>query len=267
MPVADILARCSLKKQRTAELSGCFLCYRRKEDVLMAELLDQLRVWIEQIILTLGYGGIVLLTLLETIFPPIPSELVIPFAGFLVAQEELSFAGVLAASTLGSVLGALVLYAVGQRAGDRAVRAFLRRYGYLLFLSEQDYNHTLQLFERHGAMIVLSGRLLPLARSLISIPAGMNRMPLGTFLLYTTLGSAAWSALLTAAGFLLGENWQMILVWVDRYEHVALTLLVLAIVLLMVRHIRKHIAQKRQTQSTTADEEQAESSAGEVANR
>ncbi len=116
-------------------------------------------------------------------------------------------------------------------------------------------------------MIVLSGRLLPLARSLISIPAGMNRMPLSTFLLYTTPGSAVWSALLTAAGFLLGENWQMILVWVDRYEHVALAMLALALLFLVVRHIRKHIAQTRQTRSTTADEEQAESSAGEVAKR
>src|SRR3712207_5887633 len=113
----------------------------------MASLLDSLRVWIEQLILLLGYPGIALIMLVENLFPPIPSEFVVPFAGFLVAQGSLSFLGVVIAGTLGSVLGAIVLYYVGLWAGEPVVRVFVRRYGRYWLLSEADLDRTIAFFE------------------------------------------------------------------------------------------------------------------------
>lgn len=203
----------------------------------MAELLEQLRIWIEHIITTLGYVGIALVMLLENVFPPIPSELVMPFAGFLVAEGTFTFPGILVAGTLGSVLGALVLYYLGLWADEPIVRRFIRRYGKFFWLAERDFDQALKLFGRYGTAIVFFGRLMPLVRSLISIPAGMNRMPLGSFLLYTTLGSAIWSGLLGYAGMVVGAHWDGVLVWVDRYEQVIVVLMVVAAVFIVGRYI------------------------------
>ncbi|MEN9933603.1 MAG: hypothetical protein RLZZ387_182 [Chloroflexota bacterium] len=193
----------------------------------MSELLDQLTVWVRDAIEAMGYIGIALVMLLENLVPPIPSELVMPFAGFLVAEGRLSFVGVVAAGTVGAVLGALVLYAVGMWAGEPLVRQFLRRYGRWISVSEQELDKALAAFGKRGDAIVFFGRLIPLIRSLISLPAGMHRMPLGRFLLFTTLGSAIWNASLAYAGFTLGQNWQAVLGFISQYKQ--LTLVVLAI--------------------------------------
>ncbi len=197
----------------------------------MSELLQQLAEIIQQIITTLGYPGIAFVMFAENVFPPIPSELVMPFAGFVVAEGQLSFVGVWIAGVLGSVLGAVVLYYLGMWAGDTVVRGILRRYGRWLGTSESDYDRALRFFTRYGEWVVFFGRLIPLVRSIISIPAGAEHMPLPRFLLFTTLGSAIWSGLLAFAGMTLGENWEQVTGFVEQYQDVVVVALVLLTVL------------------------------------
>lgn len=205
----------------------------------MSEIMVQVQAWIEAIITTIGYGGIALVMFAENLFPPIPSELVMPFGGFIVARGEMNFFAVLAAGTIGAVLGGLALYYIGMWADEVIVRRFVRRYGRFFLISESDMDRTLEFFDRHGQKMVFFGRLIPLVRSLISIPAGMNRMPLGRFLVWTTVGSVIWNTILTYAGFKLGQNWESVLGIMDRYEKVALGLIALGLVTFIVMRIMK----------------------------
>jgi membrane protein DedA with SNARE-associated domain len=186
----------------------------------MAQFLEQLGSWIEQLIQTIGYPGIAFMMFAENVFPPIPSELIMPFAGFLVGRGEFNFVGVVVAGVLGSVLGAIVLYYIGMWAGDKVLRAFLRRYGYLFTVSEKEYDRALSFFARYGDVIVFFGRLIPLVRSIISIPAGANHMPLPKFILFTAIGSAIWSGVLAYAGVALGENWEQVIGFVENYQDI-----------------------------------------------
>lgn len=196
---------------------------------MLSEWLEVMRVWIEGLILSLGYVGIALIMLVENLFPPIPSELVMPFAGFLAARGELNFVGVLAAGVLGSVAGAVILYGFGAWAGERLVRPLVVAYGRWLLLSEEDFDRAMAIFGRFGQVAVLAGRLMPLVRSLISVPAGMNRMPLGPFVLLTTTGTLLWNLLLAGAGWWLGARWDDILLFTKQYERgVLVTLAVVA---------------------------------------
>lgn len=196
---------------------------------MLSEWLEIMRVWIEGLILSLGYVGIALIMLVENLFPPIPSELVMPFAGFLAARGELNFVGVLAAGVLGSVAGAVILYGFGAWAGERLVRPLVVAYGRWLLLSEEDFDRAMAIFGRFGQVAVLAGRLMPLVRSLISVPAGMNRMPLGPFVLLTTTGTLLWNLLLAGAGWWLGARWDDILLFTKQYERgVLVTLAVVA---------------------------------------
>lgn len=199
----------------------------------MSQLLEQVGEFIHAIILQLGYPGIAVIMLVENLFPPIPSEMVMPFAGFLAGRGELSFVGIWLAGILGSVVGAVVLYYVGMWASNLVVRRFLRRYGKWVGISEADYDRALQFFERYGDAVVFFGRFIPLVRSLISIPAGAHRMPLARFILFTTLGSAVWSGVLGYAGVVLGENWEQVLDFIDQYQTLTLVVLAVGFVLLV----------------------------------
>lgn len=205
----------------------------------MAEILDQIRVIIEQIVTTLGYPGILLVMFTENIFPPIPSELVMPFAGFLVADGTYNLPGIIVAGTLGSVLGAIAIYQIGLWADEPVARAFLRRWGRYFMVSEADLDRALTLFDRYGNSIVFFGRLIPIVRSLISLPAGMNRMPLPRFLIFTSLGATIWTSLLSVGGMILGENWEQIMEYVSQYERLVLVVLVLAVLTFIVLRIRE----------------------------
>jgi len=211
----------------------------------MAEILDQIRILIEEIISALGYPGITVVMLIENVFPPIPSEVVMPFAGFLVVDHRFTFLGIVLAGTLGSVLGALVIYYIGVWSNERLIRRFIRRWGKFFLLSEEDLDRALSVFGRYGEVIIFTGRLIPIIRSLISLPAGMERMKLGKFLLFTTLGTAIWSAVLGYGGILLGENWEEILGIVDQYERVTAVVLVVLVALFVfyrLREMRRHKA-------------------------
>lgn len=213
----------------------------------MASLLEQLRALIEGAVLSLGYLGLALVMLLENLFPPIPSELVVPFAGFLVGQGELELLPTLLATTAGAVLGALLLYYLGWWWGEVRVRAFFRRYGRWLLLREADFDRVLTLFRRYDRAAIFLARLLPGLRSLISIPAGVARMPLGSFLLYSTLGTLLWNTLLGVAGLLLGQNWTRVLSVIDRYETVFWLLVGGAVAWWLWQRIRNSSAERRRS--------------------
>jgi membrane protein DedA with SNARE-associated domain len=212
----------------------------------MAEILDQIRIWIEQIISAMGYPGITFVMLVENLFPPIPSEVVMPFAGFLVVDGRFSLPGIILAGTLGSVLGALVIYYIGLWSNERVVRRFIRRWGKYFLLSEDDLDRALNVFDRYGEIIIFVGRLIPIIRSLISLPAGMQRMSMPKFLLFTTMGTAIWSGILGYAGVLLGENWEEILDIVDRYEKATAAVLIVLVVVFVGYRLRD-MRRKRST--------------------
>jgi membrane protein DedA with SNARE-associated domain len=215
----------------------------------VTHLFEYLRIIIEQIIMMLGLPGITLIMFAENLFPPIPSELVMPFAGFVVGQGKADFLAVWAAGTLGAVAGAVVLYYIGRWADEPIVRRFVRLFGRWFLLSEGDLDRALQAFARHGDAIVFFGRLIPVVRSLISLPAGMQRMPLGRFLFFTTLGASIWTAVLTGVGAALGANWSQVLDIARRYEQVT----VLALAGLVIAFFAVRIWQRRRQRAAQAD--------------
>lgn len=166
--------------------------------------------WVAAVLQKLGEAGLALLMLLENLFPPIPSELIMPLAGYLVARGDMTFAGVVLAGTAGSVTGALLLYAFGRRLGKQRVVAWADRHGRWLTICGDHIERATAWLERHGTWAIFFGRLVPGLRSLISIPAGIARMNLGVFLLLTTLGSAIWCSLLAGAGYLLGAGFDKV---------------------------------------------------------
>lgn len=156
---------------------------------------------------TLGGPGAALAIALENLFPPIPSEVILPLAGFTASQGDLSLVGVILWTILGSVVGALALYGLGAALGVRRLKAIAER---LPLVDAGDIDDTERWFDHHGTKAVFFGRMLPIFRSLISIPAGIERMPLPMFLGLTTAGSAIWNTVLVGAGYLLGENWHVV---------------------------------------------------------
>lgn len=196
-------------------------------------MLNQIATWvaliIETIVLTLGYPGIALVMLIENLFPPIPSELVMPFAGFLAAQGKMDFTLVIISGTIGAVLGAIALYYIGMWADETIIRRFVRRWGKWFTISETELNIALTFFMRRGEAVVFFGRLIPLIRSLISIPAGMRRMNFGRFLLFTSIGTSLWNLALTLAGSVLGANWKHVLSFLGTYQNVTVMVLGLGV--------------------------------------
>ncbi len=187
--------------------------------------------WAADVLGAYGSLGLAALMLAENLFPPIPSEAVLPLAGFLVGRGEIGAAQALVASTAGSLAGAFALYALGRWGG----RSLVLRHGGLLRVGEADLDRAEGWFERYGDFVVFFARMVPLARSVVSIPAGAAKMPLARFALLTTAGSALWNALLIGAGYLLGANWSRVGVFVGTYSNVALTALAIAALALALR--------------------------------
>ena len=201
--------------------------------------------WVINVIETLGYLGLTVLVALENIFPPIPSELILPLAGFLTGQNRLSFPLVLVATTLGSLLGALLLYGIGMAAGQRGIRRLFERYGHWALLTSEDLTRAETWFDRYGPVAVFIGRLVPVMRSLVSIPAGYRRMPLGQFLLLTGFGSALWNGALVSLGWALGENWRQIEEYVAWLQY----LVIAAVAVLVLRFVWQRLRGRRVTGS------------------
>lgn len=181
-----------------------------------------------------GYLGILLLMVAENIFPPIPSELIMPFAGYVAANGDLSIFGVLIAGTIGSVIGTTAWYAVARLMGLERFTLLCNKFGRFATLSEDDIDKAHHWFEKYGPMAVFVGRLIPAIRTLISVPAGLAKMPFGRFLVISTLGSLLWTGILTVAGLLLHEGYHVVEAWVDP---VSTGVVVLAVVIYIWRFI------------------------------
>lgn len=162
--------------------------------------------FITRVLESTGYLGIVFLMFLENIFPPIPSEFIMPLAGFMSAQGRLTFLGVVAAGVVGSMLGTLPFYYLGRKTEEESLKKLADRHGRWLTISREDVERAQRWFDRYGGLTVLFCRLIPGVRSVISVPAGINRMNMAAFLIYSGIGTALWTALLTGVGYVLKSN-------------------------------------------------------------
>ena len=197
--------------------------------------------WIISTIEQFGYLGLFGLMLLESIFPPIPSELIIPFAGFVAARGDLNIFGVLAATTLGALVGTLPWYFAGRFFGLHRVRELADRYGRWLTLNAEEIDLATRIFHRFGPWMVLLGRLLPIIRTLISVPAGLAAMPLWKFTAFSLVGMITWNTLLAGAGYLMNEHYELIEVWLDPLS----TIVIAGVVLLYIFRLVTWLPSKR----------------------
>ena len=191
-------------------------------------LLD-LTDWVTDVIDKLGYIGVALLVALENLFPPIPSEIVLPFAGFVVSDGDATLVGMILAATIGSLAGALGLYAIAAAIGPERLRHLVERYGTWFRLTTDDLDRAERWFDRRAVVAVLVGRCVPLVRSLVSIPAGFRGMPLVPFVIYTLIGSLIWNTVLIGAGYLLREQWEDVAPIMDWFQYVVLAGFALAL--------------------------------------
>jgi membrane protein DedA with SNARE-associated domain len=167
---------------------------------------------------SMGYPGLVLIIFIENVFPPIPSDVILPLAGYTAATTSMTLLGAILATTGGSLLGAITLYYAGYLLGEARVRRFAGRFGKYLTFEEAEIDRSLVWFRMYGTIVVMVARVVPVFRSLISIPAGMIGMPLGRFLVFTAIGAGAWNTSLIMAGYLLGSNWELVVSWMDQYQ-------------------------------------------------
>ncbi|ROT33552.1 DedA family protein [Micromonospora sp. HM5-17] len=193
--------------------------------------------WATDLMDTLGAPGAGLAVALENLFPPLPSEIILPLAGFAASQGEMNLVSAIFWTTLGSVVGAAALYYVGALLGRDRTRALVAR---LPLVKLSDVDRTEAWFVRHGKGTVFFGRMIPIFRSLISIPAGIERMHLGTFLVCTALGSLIWNTAFVLAGYLLGENWHR----VEEYAGILQNLVIFAVVVAVAWFVISRLARR-----------------------
>jgi membrane protein DedA with SNARE-associated domain len=194
--------------------------------------------WVFEVVDRLGAAGVGLLILLENVIPPIPSEVILPLAGFRASTGALNVVAVWPAATAGSVLGALLLYTLGAWLGHARLRRLAGSRWFLL-ASQRDIDRGRELFDRHGGKVVLFGRCVPFLRSVVSIPAGIERMPLLRFVVLTAVGSGLWNAAFVGLGWILGENWGRVSGWLGPFGYVVIGLVVAGLAVLAVRKLRR----------------------------
>ena len=192
-------------------------------------MLSSLATWVQDVIEQLGYLGVALLVVLENVFPPIPSEIVLPFAGFVAQQGSYSVVLMILAATVGSVIGALIMYWIAAVIGDERLHAFTRKFGKWVQIREADLTRAEEWFDRHAMSAVLVGRCVPLIRSVVSIPAGFRRMKLIPYIAYTFLGSLVWNIALVGAGAVLGENWERVEPVVATFQWIVIVVILAGI--------------------------------------
>ncbi|KGG13654.1 MULTISPECIES: DedA family protein [Prochlorococcus] len=192
----------------------------------------------------IGYGAILIAMFLENIFPPIPSELIMPLGGYYVYTGQLNFIPVVLAGLIGTVLGAFPWYGIGRLINEEKLENWLRKYGRWIGISPEELFRSRMWFSRYGKSLVFWGRLVPGIRTLISVPAGVELMPIAPFTIWTTAGSLIWTILLTIAGIFLGESYRQVASWLDPFsEIIKITLVIILITLfiwLLVRSLIKH---------------------------
>lgn len=198
-----------------------------------------MQAWVTDIMEQFGYLGIFLMMALENVFPPIPSEIVLPFGGFMTTYSDLTVVGVIIAATVGSILGAIILYGIGLLIDVETLEKIVDRWGHILRIKKEDIHKADAWFDKYGYWTVLFCRMIPLIRSLISIPAGMSNMKFGLFLLFTTIGTVIWNIILIYAGVLLGANWENILGFMDVYSNIAYFIIAIVGIIFIALYIRK----------------------------
>ncbi|MFD1863633.1 DedA family protein [Planococcus chinensis] len=195
--------------------------------------------WITDIMSDYGYFGIFLLIMLENVFPPIPSEVILTVGGFMTTTTTMTIPGVILASTAGSLSGAVVLYGIGLLLDVERLEKIVDKYGRLLRVKRADIHRADAWFDRFGIWTVFFGRLIPLVRSLISIPAGMSNMKFWLFLTFTTLGTLLWNTVLVYVGEAVGDNREAILEQLDVYSNIVYALIVLVGLLAVWYYMKK----------------------------
>ena len=200
--------------------------------------------WVVDVMNAIGAPGAGVLVALENLFPPLPSEVILPLAGFTASQGGFSLASAIFWTTLGSIVGAIALYWIGIALGRRRLRIVVDK---MPLVDLYDLDRTEAWFDRHGRKAVFFGRMVPIFRSLISIPAGIERMPFGLFVLLSGLGSLIWNTIFVLAGFYLGENWHI----AEQYASVFSRIVVIVVLVLVVWWVLKRIRRNRQARSGT----------------
>lgn len=202
--------------------------------------------FILHIIEQFGYFGVFFLILLENVFPPIPSEVILLFSGFFSSYTSLSVFYMILASTLGSFLGAIILYYIGKIFNKERLKKIVNgRLGKILFLKENDIDKADEWFDNKGNKSVFFCRFVPIVRSLISIPAGMSEMPMGKFIIYTICGSMIWNTVLICLGYKLGDNWEYVLTILDKYQMVVIIILIIILGYVIIKFYRKKRKSKK----------------------
>lgn len=202
-------------------------------------MLGDVANWVQDVIERLGAVGVALLVILENVFPPIPSEIVLPFAGFVAQRGDGSVVVMIFAATIGAVVGALVLYGIAAVIGPDRLAMFVTRFGRWFGVKPTDLVRAEQWFDRHAVAAVLLGRCVPLIRSIVSIPAGFRRMSIIPFLLYTALGSLVWNTALIGAGAILGDQWERVEPYVATLQWVVIAAVALFVVRFAVGKLRR----------------------------
>ena len=202
--------------------------------------------FILHIIEQFGYFGVFFLILIENVFPPIPSEVILLFSGFFSTYTNLSVLYMIVASTLGSFLGAIILYFIGKIFNKERLKKIVNgRLGKILFLKENDIDKADEWFDNKGNKSVFFCRFVPIVRSLISIPAGMSEMPMGKFIIYTICGSMIWNTVLICLGYRLGSNWEYVLTILDKYQMLVIVILVIIFGYVIIKFYRKKRKSKK----------------------
>ncbi|GAB3714017.1 DedA family protein [Mariniluteicoccus flavus] len=203
---------------------------------LAGDLLGPLINWLVGLMDVIGAPGAGVAVALENIFPPIPSEVILPLAGFTAARGRFSMFDAILWTTIGSTVGALVLYELGRRLGIERLRSLARK---IPLMKVSDIDKTVAWFGRHGRRAVFFGRMVPMFRSFISIPAGVQRMPLLQFTLWTAAGSAVWNTVLVGAGYALGSQWSKVEKYTGVFQNVIIVVLVIALAWFIVHRVRQ----------------------------
>ena len=197
----------------------------------LGDVLNAIKIWVEQIISSMGYVGLYLVMFLENVFPPIPSEVVLPLAGSLTLTGRFSVFWITVIGMLGSLTGAFLFYGLGRWLGESRVRTIMEKYGRYALLSTNDLDRSLEWFDKYDDWVIFFSRMVPIVRSLISIPAGIASMNITKFSFFTILGTALWSFLLALGGRLLGEQWPLIAEFINTYQNIVLAIAVAAVLL------------------------------------
>ena len=204
-------------------------------------MLNDLAGWVQDVIERLGAIGVALLVILENVFPPIPSEIVLPFAGFVAQRGDGSVVVMIVAATVGAVVGALILYYVAALIGPARLGVFIAKFGRWFGVKPADLARAEQWFDRHAVAAVLLGRCVPLIRSVVSVPAGFRRMPLVPFIVCTALGSAVWNTALIGAGAALGNQWENVEPYVAILQWLVLAAIALFLMWFVYGKIRRRV--------------------------